>query len=345
MKYAPVLALVAALPAQAVLAQTELNLLTWCDHTDPDLLAPFEEANDVRVNVKVYELTGAAESLLAQSRPGDWDVFMLDTADVARIAADGLLAPLDPATLPMDDLFAGARLEDHHTVDGTLYAIPEKFGFNTVSYNATVLGQDGTLSLRDLFDPEYQGRIAVYDYYWPIILQIGQMNGIAPADFGVDDIETIRADLFALKDQASVVGDIVSTQTALTTGDAVALLGQGEWIAAVAGDLPDLAWAVQEEGGVRWSQSLALFADSEKQDLGLKLIQYLMSPEGQARVATASCYWGFPANSQASLSEPQRASLQFDRTDEFLAAAQPFPAYDPELDIAMTELWTEFLAH
>ena len=77
----------------------------------------------------------------------------------------------------------------------------------------------------------------------------------------------------------------------------------------------------------------------------MKLIQYLMSPEGQARVATASCYWGFPANSAAALSDDTKAFMRFDDTEAFLANAEPFPAYDTELDTAMIELWTEFLAH
>ena len=343
----PILAAVPALLALAtgpVLATEDLNLLTWCDHTDPELFAAFEEANDVRVNVKVYELTGAAESLLAQSAPGDWDVFVVDTADVVRLAGTGLLAPLDDADLPLDNLFEGARMDGHHVVDGVRYAVPEKFGFNTISYDETRFGDEDAISLRDLFDPAYEGRVAVYDYYWPIMLQLGQMNGIAPDAFSIDDLDTIRDDLFALKEQSVVVGDIVSTQTALSTGDAVALLGQGEWVAAVAEELPNLSWTVPEEGGIRWSQSLALFEGSKRKELGLALIDYLMSPEGQAKLATASCYWGFPASREAALAEDTAARLGFDRTEAFLDAARPFPAYDPELDAAMIALWTEFLA-
>ena len=37
----------------------ELNALIWCDHADPALLQPFEEANGVKVNVKEFEGTGA----------------------------------------------------------------------------------------------------------------------------------------------------------------------------------------------------------------------------------------------------------------------------------------------
>ncbi len=56
-------------PAPAF-ATEELNALVWCDHTDPALVEPFEKANDVKVNLKDYEGTGAALSILDQSPSG-----------------------------------------------------------------------------------------------------------------------------------------------------------------------------------------------------------------------------------------------------------------------------------
>lgn len=59
------LGLVSAKPVDAA---EELNALVWCDHTDPALIEPFEEANDVKVNLKDYEGTGTALSLIEQSQ-------------------------------------------------------------------------------------------------------------------------------------------------------------------------------------------------------------------------------------------------------------------------------------
>ena len=70
-------------------AQQELNALVWCDHTDPELIRPFEEAHDVRVNLKEYEGTGTALSIIEQSQPGDWDVLVVDGIDVPRVVEAG----------------------------------------------------------------------------------------------------------------------------------------------------------------------------------------------------------------------------------------------------------------
>ena len=51
-------------------AGKELNVLTWCNHTDPALLRPFEEKHNVRINMKEYDGTGVALAFLEQSQPG-----------------------------------------------------------------------------------------------------------------------------------------------------------------------------------------------------------------------------------------------------------------------------------
>ncbi len=74
------------------LAADELNALVWCDHTDPALIEPFEKANNVKVNLKTYEGTGAGLAIIEQSQPGDWDVLVVDGIDVPRVREKGILA-------------------------------------------------------------------------------------------------------------------------------------------------------------------------------------------------------------------------------------------------------------
>ena len=69
--------------------------------------------------------------LIEQSRPGDWDVFVVDSVDVPRVVEAGLLAPLPEAEFPWADIFAELRQENLHFKDGKMYAAPEKFGYNT----------------------------------------------------------------------------------------------------------------------------------------------------------------------------------------------------------------------
>ena len=341
------LAVTLALSAPA-LAADSLNALVWCDHSDPALLRPFEDANDVRVNVREYEGTGTALSLVEQSRPGDWDVFVIDGIDVPRAMDANLLAELPADALPMDDLFPALVMPENHTRDGKIYAVSEKFGYNTISFNKDKVDPADMQRMSIIWDEKYAGRIAVYDYYLPVMGMVAIGLGKTTASLTMDDLPAIREKLFAMKKVSGLIGEVVQSQTALATGEADILVGGGEWITAgLSAENPSLDWVLPDEGGVRWSQSIGVFANSEKKDLALKFVQYILSPEGQARLATSSCFWAMPANAKAGehLDAQQKRALRWDDQQAFIANSQLYPAPDAALDAAMQEVWTEFLQH
>lgn len=333
-----------ALPGGA-LAQ-EINALVWCDHTDPALMEPFEQATGITVNLKEYEGTGAGLAILEQSQPGDWDVLVVDSIDVPRVVEAGFLAPLPAEELPTADFFPEVVMPESTQVDGQIYAVTEKFGYNTVSFNSANVDPEDMQSLQTILTDEYAGRIAVYDYYLPVIGLAATSLGLDTQELTAEDLPAIRDVLFAMKDRTATVGEVVASQTALATGEVDVVIGGGEWLTAVLSvDQPGLTWTIPEEGAVRWSQAIGMVEGSANPEAALEFIKYIVSPEGQARLATSSCYWGMPANRLAGehLSDDQKAVLRWDQQDEYLARAQLYPAPDAELDAQMQDLWLEML--
>ncbi|PZO76659.1 MAG: ABC transporter substrate-binding protein [Mesorhizobium amorphae] len=322
----------------------DLNVLIWCDHADPALLQPFEEANDVRVNVKEFEGTGAGFAIVDQSQPGDWDVMVIDSVDVPRGVAKNLFEPLPEDKLPLADLFPEVRMDAFTVVDGKRYGVTEKFGYNTIGFNNTKVDPADMQSLSALTGDKYKGRLAIYDYYLPVIGMAALAIGKKTAELTEADLPALKTELLKMKANAKLVGDVASSQTALATGEVDVLVGGGEWVTAgLAKENPALDFSIPAEGAVLWSQSLTMFKDSANKDMALKFIQYVMSPEGQARLATSACYWGMPASTKAALTDEQKTTLRFDSQKEFLARAQGYPAPDADLDKKMQDLWTEML--
>ena len=330
----------------ALYAEGELNALIWCDHADAALLEPFETAHDVRVNVKEYEGTAAGLAILDQSRPGDWDVMVIDGVDVGRAVDLGLLAPLPVDQFPTASIFPEVVMAENNVIGGVTYAVTEKFGYNTIAYDRTKVDPADMESMSGLWLEKYAGRIGIYDYYLPMVGMVGLEQGINTADLTPENVESLRDRLYSLKAASRQVGDVVSSQTALATGEIDILFGGGEWLTAVvAAENPNLDWTIPKEGAVRWAQSIAVMADSERQDLALEFIKYVTSPEGQARLATSSCYWGMPANTEAGafLTDDQKAILRWDQQPEYLQNTQLYPTPDAELDRAMQDLWTDMI--
>lgn len=333
--------------ATAALAQEELNALVWCDHTDPGLIEPFEQEFGVTVNLREYEGTGAALALLDQSRPGDWDVLVIDGIDVFRAVEAGILAPLPEDAGLTDDFFPEVVMAENNTIDGVTYAVTEKFGYNTISYNAEKVDEADMQSLATVLDEKYAGRISIYDYYLPVMGMAALSEGIATAEMDAASLDAIEGTLGTLRERAASVAGVVAAQTALATGEVDIVVGGGEWLTAVLNaEQPELTWTIPEEGAVRWAQSIGVVAGSENPDLALEFVKYITSPEGQARLATSSCFWGMPANAKAGehLTEAQKAALRWDEQPGYLARTQLYPAPDADLDIDMQDLWLETMS-
>lgn len=325
-------------------ATEELNVIGWCDITDPKLNRPFEEKHDVRINIKTHEDPAVAQTIIEQSAPGDWDVFHTDATLVATHVASGLLAELDPNDFPMDDIFSQVRRPELHFVDGKLYAMPDVFGWNTIAYNRDKVDPEDIKSYQIMWNPEYKGRIAIWDFYVQIMQNVGLALGIKPADIDMSNLPSIEEKLYALKENAGVIGDIVSIQTALAIGDVDIVVGGGQWIVTgLLDDNPALDWIVPDEGGIFYLESIAILESSTKKDLAREYVKYVLSPEGQARFAINSCGIAMPANSQATLSDDEKALLRWDKKDSYLGNSYINQYYDQEIDAAMVDIWAKFL--
>lgn len=333
-----------ALPG-AALAQ-EINALVWCDHTDPALIEPFEAATGIKVNLREFEGTGAGLAMLEQSRPGDWDVLVIDAIDVPRVVEAGFLAPMPADQLPTADFFPQVVMEDRTTEDGQTYAVTEKFGYNTLSFNSEAVDAAAMQSLETVLSDDFDGRIAIYDYYLPVIGLVAMSLGLDTQSLTEGDLPAIRDVLFRMKDRAVSVGEVVASQTALATNEADVVVGGGEWLtASLQQDKPQLTWTIPDTGAVLWAQSIGVVAGSQNPEGALEFVKYIVSPEGQARLATSSCYWGMPPNREAGafLTDAQKDILRWDQQEDYLALAQRYPAPDAALDDEMQDLWLEMI--
>jgi len=269
---------------------------------------------------------------------------VIDSIDVPRGVEKGLFEPLPEDKLPFADLFPEVKMDKSTIVDGKRYGITEKFGYNTIGFNKTKVDPTDMQSLASLTNDKYKSKIAIYDYYLPVIGMAALAIGKKTADLTEADLPALKEELLKIKANAKLVGEVTASQTALATGEVDILVGGGEWVTAgLAKENPALDFSIPKEGAVLWSQSLAMFKDSKNKDMALKFIQYILSPEGQARLATSSCYWGMPSNTKAALTDDQKKVLRFDEQPGFLARAQAYPAPNADLDKKMQDLWTEML--
>lgn len=332
-----------ALP-QTVSAAGELNVLAWCDHADAKLIEPFGKEHGLTVNVKTYEGTGTGLSIIEQSQPGDWDVFMVDATDAPRIAAQGILSELPEDIAPWDDMFPQLRDSPFARVEGKLYSVPEKFGYYGVCYNKNNVDAADAKRGDIAWNAKYKGRIAVYDYYFPLIQMVALTYGWKPAEIDADKLKKIRERLLEAKPNVKVIGDIVSVQNALVTGSVDVIYGGAEFtVSNLIPSNPQLDWVIAESSGLIWTQGLSILKASNRKELAVDFIKWIMSTKGQALLATSDCYWAMPTNGKAELDDEQKKLLRWDEQPTYLKSSVFSQLPASEMDAQMLDIWTEFL--
>jgi spermidine/putrescine transport system substrate-binding protein len=316
-----------------------ISALVLCDHTDPSLLDGFTRATGIGVNIQEYEGTGTALSILARSRPGAWDVIALDSADLPTLVGEDLLAPLPEAALPWDDLFTELRPSG-----GNSHAVPAKFGYEAFAFDSGKVAAADMRTITTLWSGAYPGRIAIREDHASLIEMVGLGLGITPDGLDEAALAKIREKLTEIRKAAPMVGDCTAMENALVIGSADIVAGAGEIIVAgLMAQYANLDWTVPDEGAVRWEQCLGVLKASQRSAQAIQFLQYLLSPEGQGRLATSDCYWGVPASRKAALTRAQRKILRWDEQPGFLARSHRRVARDENLAGEVRALWAEFL--
>ena len=264
-------------PAQA--QQNVLTLLSWPGYADPEVVGPFEQANNVKVVGKEYTGGDNMLALLNSSPPGTFDLVLSDAEYVRMLREANLIQKLDPAAFPMDDFWPQFQKFGGFWSGTDMYAIMTSFGFLGMTYNAQKLKREEMNSYKIMWDPKVKKKVGMYDWYLPPMLCLSLYNGNKPPyDINNDQFAKLKQTLFSLKPQVAGIGAFAGAFSMLSQGEA--------WIMFVLpGRRSSYVTAIAEKVGRivcsgltalrRWQQQRALdselsgFSDYLLQDIGV----------------------------------------------------------------------------
>ena len=283
-------AFVAANQWSAARAQepTVLNYLSWPGNAAPYLIADFEKANNVRVQIKEYVGGDQMLAVINQSPPGSFDVVLADAEYMHLLHEADFIEELDPADYPLQDFWPEFQKFPLHWFDDKLYGVMTDFGYLGLSYNTDAFKPEEVASYAAMWSEKAKGKVGFFDWYLPSMGSVSLSNGNRPP-FDLDEaaFEAVKEKLFSLKQQASGFYTIADIFSSLTNGRAQLIPGIGEWITlGLRMNGVPVDTIIPEEGGLQWTESLSIVKGTPKRDLARKFIQYTTSPEGQVKMAT-----------------------------------------------------------
>jgi spermidine/putrescine transport system substrate-binding protein len=267
-------------------------LATWPNYHDPANFDAFTSETGAAVQVNVF---GSNEEMLAKLQAGGsgWDVFVPTNYTITTYVEQGLIEPLDLTKLPnydpasFDERFAGPG-----TVDGKVYAVSKNWGTTGFAVNTNNTGGTTPATWKEFFDrtqTDFSGRTMVHDYQLTTI-------GAALKAFGysfnsVDPAELAKAEELLLATKPHLFAISSDYQPSMRSGDAwmtICWTGDGKQLNR---DMPEIVYVLGREGGELWSDFYAIPKGAPHLDAAYALINYLLTPEVNAKEAL---FHGYP---------------------------------------------------
>ena len=269
-----------------------LTYLSWPGHADPYIVEPFEREHGVKVVGKEYVGGENMLALVNQSPPGTYDVILSDREYIVQLRDAGFIDKMDPADYPFEDFWPEFQNLEGHWLDGDLYSVMQSFGYLGLVHNTDHLSAEDCSSYGVMWDERVKGKVGHFDWYLPTMGCLSLYNGNKDP-FNIDDAAfgALRDTTFSLKPQLAGFYAMADVFSSMTNGQAWVMPGIGDWISILLhkDGLP-MTTTIPDEGGIQWTESVSIGTGSENQELAKKFIQYLVSPEGQWRVATKPSY-------------------------------------------------------
>lgn len=324
-----------------------LNVYNWglyiSDGSDDsvDVVSAFEELTGINVNYTTFD---SNESLYAKMKSGGatYDVIFPSDYMVGKMAAEGMLAPLDFANIPnyagIGEEYLGWAFDPENT-----YSVPYMWGTTGLIYNTTLVDEAPT-SWSALWDVQYANNVLMFNNSRDAYAIAAKKLGYSLNPASVEEVETVMQEL---KDQKSVVQAYVMDEIfdKMEGGEAaMAPYYAGDALTMI-DDNPDLAFVHPSEGVNFFVDSMCIPANSNNKEAAELFINYMCEPS----VGLANCdYIGY-STPLTAVWEQLDDDLKYSKIaypgEEVMSKAEVFTTLPDEINAALDSQWSEMKSY
>ena len=257
-----------------------VNVCSWGEYIDTDLIDQFEEATGIRVN---YQTADSNETLYSLLKNGgaDYDVVVPSDYMIGRLIAEDMLEPLDYSQIPnfdlIDDRFKNLSYDPENR-----YTVPYTWGTLGIIYNAAVVDEEIT-SWGALYDDKYAGQVLLInnsrDAIGEALLSLGYSVNTTNPDEIRQAYELVadanRRGVF----QGRVMDEIFQKMEGGNA--AIATYYAGDYLSMVdnQADGVDLAFVIPEEGSNWFVDAMCMLKDAPHQKEAHMWMNFIASTE------------------------------------------------------------------
>ena len=339
------------------------------DGNSPTLMQFEEETGiDVTYTESIEDNTsffGQIQPALSEGQATGYDIIVMTDWMIGNMARLGYLEPIDVERDVPNFLANTADVYKDRSYDpGNVYSVPYQSGITGMAYNPALVDEEIT-SLAQLFDPEfiekYCGQIGMFSETRDSMSFALLYNGVIPAEATEEDLEAAQEGML---EQAPCVRGYFGNEYAQGLADgslAITMAWSGD-VFQLQFDNPDLTFVVPDEGGILWTDNMAIPKGAEHPNDALAMMNFLYEPEIAAQVAEYVNYITpvpgaqeiIRANAQAAADEGDQETADYLTavaesplvfpTEEMLSRLYSYKVLDEEEERFWNELFQEVTA-
>lgn len=271
----------------------EVNVCSWGEYIETDLIDQFEEETGIKVN---YTTTESNETLYSLLKTGgsSYDVIVPSDYMVSRLIDEGMLEELDFSNIPNFDQIG----DDYKYLDydpENLYSVPYTWGTTGIIYNTKMVTKPVD-NWSILFDEDYKGEILMID-------NPRDAMGVALMYLGYSinttDREELQEAYELLRSQKPILQAYVMDQIfdKLEGGEAaMGVYYAGDFLAMKENN-PDLAFAIPKEGANFFVDAMCIPKGAKNKSEGEAWIDFMCTYD--ASLANLEYIWYGSPNTKA----------------------------------------------
>ena len=315
-----------------------LNIYTWAEMFDPDILAYFENETGYQINYVNFDLDETMLAKLESANGGDYDLIIADDYIIETVIAEGLAQKLDKEKIPnfgnINPVYQGQFYDPADE-----YTVPYGAGVQTIVYDPSLADVE-VKGYKDLWDASFEDNVAITANYR---VMIGMALKVLGYSYNTNDLKELEeaADLFyKLAPNIRLIKDDF-IQDDLISGEVAAAVMYTSQVTMAKLTDPDLKVVYPEEGIGFGIMGMFIPSQAPNAEAAYAFIDYILRPEVSAKSYE---YLGYYCTNKAA------DALISEEFQEFLVLPEEINMDEMEMigNISaeaaekQAEIWTEF---
>lgn len=280
---------------RSVKSDRVVNVCSWGEYIDENLITQFEEETGIRVNYQTAESNEALYSLIKMGG-ADFDVIVPSDYMIARLIEEDMLAELDYDNIPNFDLIDDTYKHLSYDPENK-YTVPYTWGALGIIYNTAMVSEPIT-SWSAMFDPQYAGQVLMInnsrDAIGAALLSLGYSLNTTDES----QLEEAFSLIKQAKDngvyQAFVMDEVFGKMEGGNA--AIAMYYAGDYLTMLENN-EDLAFVIPKEGSNWFVDAMCVLKSSQHKDEAEEWINFIASTD--ANLANMDYIWYASPNTEA----------------------------------------------